>query len=100
MKTTIEQLEGCTLVTLDGELNTAASAEVKNTLTPLIENGSGNIVIECKDLSYIASSGLRILLSILKSTKSNGGTLKLRNVNDNVKKIFALTGFVKIFDFE
>jgi len=100
MKTTIEQLEGCTLVTLDGELNTAASAEVKNTLTPLIENGSGNIVIECKDLSYIASSGLRILLSILKSTKANGGTLTLRNVNDNVKKIFALTVFVKIFNFE
>lgn len=100
MKTTIEQLEDCTLVTLEGELNTAASAEVKNTLTPLIENGSGNIVIECKDLSYIASSGLRILLSILKSTKANGGTLTLRNVNDNVKKIFSLTGFVKIFDFE
>ena len=100
MKTTIEQLEGCTLVTLDGELNTAASAEVKNTLTPLIENGSGNIVIECKDLSYIASSGLRILLSILKSTKANGGKLTLRNVNDKVNKIFSLTGFVKIFDFE
>ena len=100
MKTTIEQLEDCTLVTLEGELNTAASAEVKNTLTPLIENGSGNIVIECKDLSYIASSGLRILLSILKSVKTNGDKLTLRNVNDNVKKIFSLTGFVKIFDFE
>ena len=100
MKTTIEQLEDCTLVTLEGELNTAASAEVKNTLTPLIENGSGNIVIECKDLSYIASSGLRILLSILKSTKANGGKLTLRNVNDKVNKIFSLTGFVKIFDFE
>jgi anti-anti-sigma factor len=100
MKTTIEQLEGCTLVTLDGELNTAASAEVKNTLTPLIENGSGNIVIECKDLTYIASSGLRILLSILKSVKTNGGKLTLRNVNDKVNKIFSLTGFVKIFDFE
>ena len=100
MKTTIEQLEGCTLVTLDGELNTAASAEVKNTLTPLIENGSGNIVIECKDLSYIASSGLRILLSILKRVKTNGDKLTLRNVNDKVNKIFSLTGFVKIFDFE
>lgn len=100
MKTTIEQLEDCTLVTLEGELNTAASAEVNTILAPLIENGSGRIVIECKDLTYIASSGLRILLSILKSTKSNGGTLKLRNVNDNVKKILVLTGFVKIFDFE
>ena len=100
MKTTIEQLEGCTLVTLDGELNTAASAEVNTILAPLMENGRGNVVIECKDLSYIASSGLRILLSILKSVKTNGGKLTLRNVNDNVKKIFSLTGFVKIFDFE
>ena len=100
MKTTIEQLEGCTLVTLDGELDTAASVEVKKTLAPLMENGRGNVVIECKDLSYIASSGLRILLSILKSTKANGGKLTLRNVNDNVKKIFTLTGFVKIFNFE
>ena len=100
MKTTIEQLEDCTLVTLEGELNTAVSAEVNTILAPLIENGSGRIVIECKDLTYIASSGLRILLSILKSTKTNGGKLTLRNVNDNVKKIFSLTGFVKIFDFE
>ncbi len=100
MKTTVEQLEDSTLVTLEGELNTAASAEVNHILTPLIENGSGHIVIECKDLTYIASSGLRILLSILKSTKANGGTLMLRNVNDNVKKIFDLTGFVKIFEFE
>ncbi len=100
MKTTIEQLEGCTLVTLDGELNTAASAEVNTILAPLMENGRGNVVIECKDLTYIASSGLRILLSILKSVKTNGGKLTLRNVNDNVKKIFSLTGFVKIFDFE
>jgi anti-anti-sigma factor len=73
---------------------------VNTILAPLIENGSGRIVIECKDLTYIASSGLRILLSILKSVKKNGGKLTLRNVNDNVKKIFSLTGFVKIFDFE
>ena len=93
-------MEGCTLVTLDGVLDTAASVEVKKTLAPLMENGRGNVVIECKDLSYIASSGLRILLSILKSVKKNGGKLTLRNVNDNVKKILSLTGFVKIFDFE
>ena len=100
MKTTIEQLEDCTLVTLEGELNTAASAEVNTILAPLIENGSGRIVIECKDLTYIASCGLRILLSILKSTKANGGTMTLRNTNDSVKKIFLLTGFSKILNFE
>jgi anti-anti-sigma factor len=73
---------------------------VENTLRPIMENASGHIVIECEKLTYIASSGLRILLSILKSSKVNGGTLLLRNVNDNVKKIFILTGFINIFEFE
>ena len=96
MKTTIEQLEDCTLVTFDGEFNTAAYTEESHILAPLMENGSGHIVIECKDLTYIASSGLRILLSILKSTKANGGTMTLRNTNESVKKIFIMTGFSKI----
>jgi anti-anti-sigma factor len=100
MKTTIEQLEDCTVVTFDGNFDTAVSVEVEKTLRPLIENGGGHIIIECEKLSYIASSGLRILLSILKSTKSNGGKLLLRNVSNNVKKVFILTGFVNIFDFE
>ena len=42
MKTTIEQLEGCTLVTLDGELNTAASAEVKKAKEPTQKDPPGS----------------------------------------------------------
>jgi anti-anti-sigma factor len=100
MKTTIDQLEDRTVVTLEGDFDTAASVEVEKTLRPLIEDGSGHVVIECEKLTYIASSGLRILLSLLKSSKAGGGTLLLRNVNENVMKVFILTGFVNIFKFE
>ena len=100
MKTTIEQLEDKYLVTLEGELDTAAAAEVEKTLQPLYTTGGKNVVIDCKGLEYIASSGLRILISILKGAKAGGSKVLLKNMNDDIKSVFKLTGFINIFDVE
>ena len=58
------------------------------------------MVFECKELEYIASSGLRILLDVLKKTKAKGKTVTLRNVNDDIKNVFKITGFINLFEFE
>ena len=100
MKTNIEQLEDKFLVTLEGELDTAAAAEVEKTLQPLYTTGGKDVVIDCEGLEYIASSGLRILISILKATMAKGSRVVLRNVNDDIKNVFKLTGFIDIFEFE
>lgn len=100
MKTTIEQLEDKYLVTLEGELDTAAAAEVEKTLQPLYTTGGKDVVIDCKGLEYIASSGLRILISILKGAKTGGSKVLLKNMNDDIKSVFKLTGFINIFDVE
>ncbi|MBQ7526686.1 MAG: STAS domain-containing protein [Bacteroidaceae bacterium] len=100
MKTTIEQLEDKYLVTLEGELDTAAAAEVEKTLQPLYTTGGKDVVIDCKELEYIASSGLRILISILKGAKTGGSKVLLKNMNDDIKSVFKLTGFINIFDVE
>ncbi|MBR6129027.1 MAG: STAS domain-containing protein [Bacteroidaceae bacterium] len=100
MKTTIEQLEDKYLVTLEGELDTAAAAEVEKTLQPLYTTGGKDVVIDCKGLEYIASSGLRILISILKGAKAGGSKVLLKNMNDDIKSVFKLTGFINIFDVE
>ena len=65
MKTTIEQLEDRYLVTLEGELDTVAAADVEKTLQPLYTTNGKDVIIDCEGLEYIASSGLRILISIL-----------------------------------
>ncbi len=100
MKTTIEQLEDKYLVTLEGELDTAAAAEVEKTLQPLYTTGGKDVVIDCEGLEYIASSGLRILISILKGAKAGGSKVLLKNMNDDIKSVFKLTGFINIFDVE
>ena len=100
MNATIEQSEDKFLVTLEGELDTAAAAEVEQTLQPLYTTNGKEVIIDCTKLEYIASSGLRILISILKGSKAGGSKVVLKNLNDDIKDIFKLTGFISIFDFE
>lgn len=100
MKTNIEQLEDKYLITLEGELDTAAAADVEKTLQPLYTTNGKDVIIDCEGLEYIASSGLRILISILKGAKAGGSKVILRNMNEDIKSVFKLTGFINIFEIE
>ena len=100
MKTTIEQLEDKFFVTLEGELDTAAAADVEQILQPLYNSNGKDVIIDCTGLEYIASSGLRILISVLKGAKAGGSKVILKNLNDDIKDVFRLTGFINIFEFE
>ena len=100
MKATIQELEDKYVATLEGELDTAAAVEVEKILQPLYKSNGRDIVIDCTNLEYIASSGLRILISILKGAKAGGSKVIMRNMNDDIKTVFKLTGFINLFEFE
>lgn len=100
MTTRIEEIDGKLVATLIGELDTAAAQETEQALKPLLDSKGKDIVIDCTELEYIASSGLRLLLGILKQAQEVGSRVVLKNVNDVVKDVLDLTGFVSIFEFE
>lgn len=100
MNTKLEEIEGKYVATLEGEMDTAAATEAEEVLKPLYNSDGKDVIIDCNGLEYIASSGLRILLSILKGAKASGSKVTLRGVNDDIKNVFKLTGFISIFEFE
>jgi anti-sigma B factor antagonist len=100
MNTKFEEINGKYVATLIGEMDTAAAAEAEEVLKPLYTSNGKDVVIDCTDLEYIASSGLRILLGILKGAKASGSKVVMRGVNDDIKSVFKLTGFINIFEFE
>ena len=101
MKTTIQELDENIIVTMVGSLDTAAAIETEQTLKAVTaEDVDKDILFECEELEYIASSGLRILLDVLKKTKAKGKKVTLRNVNDDIKNVFKITGFINLFEFE
>ena len=100
MNAKLVEIDGKYVATLEGEMDTAAATEAEEVLKPLYNSDGKDVIIDCNGLEYIASSGLRILLGILKGAKSNGSKVTLRRVNDDIKNVFKLTGFISIFEFE
>ena len=100
MTTTVQEIDGKWVATLVGELDTAAANETELALQPLLESGGKDIIIDCTKLDYIASSGLRLLLSVRKKATELGSRVVLKNVNDVVRDVLDLTGFISIFEFE
>ena len=100
MNARIEEIDGKYLATLEGEMDTAAALEAEEVLKPIYNSEGKDVIIDCTNLEYIASSGLRILLSILKGAKANGSKVVMRGMNDDIKNVFKLTGFISILDFE
>jgi anti-anti-sigma factor len=100
MKTTIQELDNQFVVNLEGELDTAAAMEVEQVLQPLYKSSGKDVLFECEKLEYISSSGLRILVSILKGAKAGGSKVIMKGVNDDIKNVLKLTGLLPLFASE
>lgn len=99
MKTTIQESDGNMVAILEGSLDTAAAPETEKAMKPLYDVEGKNIIIDCTALEYISSAGLRIFLGILQNAQEKGCHVYIKNISDNVRAIFAITGFSNIFEF-
>ncbi len=85
---------------LQGRLDTAASPLFEQAIEPLLQNADKDICLDCSDLQYISSSGLRLFLSLRKAVAAASGHLSIKGLNSGLKDIFKMTGFTALFDFE
>ncbi len=85
-------------ILLDGKLDTSTTPQATEEIEAELENAQ-SIVIDMKDLKYISSAGLRLLLSLHKKMAEKGG-LTIKNVNDTNMEIFDFTGFTDILNIE
>ena len=84
-------------IKLDGKLDTNTSPELDSKMSEL--EGMEEVIIDMKDLDYISSAGLRVLLSMQK-VMNKQGKMTIINVCENVMDIFEVTGFSDILDIE
>ncbi|MBR3495357.1 MAG: STAS domain-containing protein [Prevotella sp.] len=98
MNLEIKETDGILTGVLSGYIDTATSEQVGQEMEPLLKQANRAIEIDCSKLEYISSSGLRLLLSLRKQVAADGGSLVIRNINDEIRKVFTLTGFFKLFD--
>ena len=100
MNITVDNANGTTIAHLAGRLDTPASAEVTPIFDQLQNAADGTVVLDCTELAYISSSGLRLFLSLRKTATAKGGKVIVKNISNDIRQVFMMTGFLNLFDME
>ncbi|MBP9987329.1 MAG: STAS domain-containing protein [Bacteroidales bacterium] len=85
-----------TLVKLAGRVDTTNAEKFQTDIAPLMADAAPDIDIDCSNMEYTSSQGLRLFLMLQKSVSSKGGSMVLRNMKQQVKEVFEITGFSNI----
>lgn len=88
------------IITLKGRLDTMAAPQLDDEAKSIDFDEVETVTLNLKDLEYISSSGLRVILALYKSLKSKGGNLKIVNVSNTIMELFSMTGMSDYLDIE
>jgi anti-sigma B factor antagonist len=83
-------------VYLIGRFDASHTEKAYNVLNPVNEN----CILDFKELDYISSAGLGVLIKTYSRLKESGNSLKLTNMNQHIKEVFKYAGLDKVFLIE
>lgn len=81
------------ILSINGRLDSNTSAELDKRILFSLDNGAKHIIMDCKQMEYITSAGLRIVVKTAKKMKSGDGRFVLCAMADYVREIFEIAGF-------
>lgn len=84
-------------VRLQGRIDAAATPAVRAAVDDAVKNGTRKIVVDLSSVTFISSSGLRILLMLARDLRKEDGDIRLCSPKPQVAEVFHLTGFDQIF---
>lgn len=83
---------------LTGRIESSNAAEWNEKITGSIPE-TGDMILDCKNLSYISSAGIRAIINVYKELKKRGDTIIMKDVSDSVKEVLDLTGVSDFISF-
>lgn len=91
-------VEGQTVVSLSGRIDSTAAVDFEEKLIEKIDAGTQTMVVDFQNVQFISSAGLRVLLLAAKKVKPYGGKILLCNMSKDVREVFDISGFSSIFE--
>jgi anti-sigma B factor antagonist len=94
----IKEENNIQILTISGELIDKNQAiHLLNAVDELVEAGNNKLIIDIKDLKYMNSSGLNVLIQLLTKTRNNGGESVIFNVNKKITELLIITKLNTLF---
>ena len=97
---TIQTKPEMTCVKLSGELDIVATTEQADELQQVLNIADKELLIDCSEMEYISSAGLRFFMQLKKESVAKSGSIRIAHLNEDVAEIFRMSGFQNIFDIE
>ena len=94
-KITKKQEGDALTVKVEGRLDTNTSPVFQSELEPLL-GGLTKLTLDLEQLDYVSSAGLRVLLTFQQALEESGKTMEVCHVNDIIRDVFDVTGFLDI----
>jgi anti-anti-sigma factor len=85
------------LLKASGRVDTTNYNDFEKSVNELLADNIKQLIIDCSEINYISSSGLRVFLTIQKTMMSRGGKFSLFAMQQGIKEIFDISGFSSIF---
>jgi anti-sigma B factor antagonist len=97
-KIDVREADNINVLDLKGYLDAHTAPELEKVFQNLLDIKKYNIIVNCKDLSYISSAGLGVFMAYIEDVRKHKGDIKLSNMSPKVYNVFDLLGFPLLYD--
>lgn len=97
MQLTYSTDSGIKIIHVAGRIDTITAGDFESEVMTNAQDDNAVLVLDCSNLDYISSSGLRVFLILQKKLLSNSGKLLLSSMQPSIKEVFDISGFSTIF---
>ncbi len=98
MKIQGKQIADICVLEIEGEVDAEHAPQLKKVLAKAREESAKNFVLDLKKVNFIDSTGLGVLISLMRQLKDMGGRLRLTGLQEEVRSIFEITRLFRVFD--
>ena len=91
---------GKTIIKTGERIDTMNATQFEEDIQPALADGGLDLEMDCSDLTYMASSGLRIIQKTMRTVMTKKGQFKITNTNPNIYNVLSMTGFTKFMTVE
>lgn len=85
-----------TIVVLSGRLDSTNATEADSTIQNCGNDQTNRLVLDLSTVNYVSSAGLRVVLLAAKRTSAKGGRFAIAGLQQNVREVFDVSGFLQI----
>lgn len=94
----VSERGGIAVLAIKGEIDVATAPPLRDKLLALVNDGSERVIVDLSNVDFLDSTGLGVLVSVMKRLRTTGGDLRLICTKTHLLKVFEITGLTSVFE--